>query len=119
MSSIKQPVNQKRLTNIAIVRLRTHGSRFEIACYKNKVVDWREGAETDINEVLQTTAVFSNVSQGVMAHKNDLKKAFRGKSEEEICRHILDKGEFQVRRRKILYYAGIFWIRGISGEGRY
>ena len=34
---------QKRLTNIAVVRYKKHGKRFEIACYKNKVVNWRNG----------------------------------------------------------------------------
>lgn len=34
---------QKRLTNIAVVRMRKKGERFEIACYKNKVGDWRAG----------------------------------------------------------------------------
>lgn len=34
---------QKRLTNIAVVRLKRNGLRFEIACYKNKVADWRAG----------------------------------------------------------------------------
>ena len=39
--SVKQPIGQKRLTNVAIVRFRKYGKRFEIACYKNKVVSWR------------------------------------------------------------------------------
>lgn len=34
---------QKRLTNIAVVRLKKNGKRFEIACYRNKVSDWRAG----------------------------------------------------------------------------
>lgn len=34
---------QKRLTNIAVVRLKKAGQRFEVACYKNKVQDWRNG----------------------------------------------------------------------------
>jgi hypothetical protein len=37
------PAGQKRLTNIAVVRMKKHGKRFEIACYKNKVVNWRNG----------------------------------------------------------------------------
>ena len=37
------PAGQKRLTNIAVVRVKKHGKRFEIACYKNKVVNWRNG----------------------------------------------------------------------------
>lgn len=39
--SLVQPIGQKRLTNVAIVRLKKHGMRFEIACYKNKVLSWR------------------------------------------------------------------------------
>jgi ribosome maturation protein SDO1 len=42
-SKITTPVNQKRLTNVAIVRLKRGGLRFEVACYKNKVVSWRNG----------------------------------------------------------------------------
>jgi hypothetical protein len=34
---------QKRLTNIAAVRYKKMGLRFELACYKNKVVNWRNG----------------------------------------------------------------------------
>lgn len=41
--SIKQPVTQVRLTNVAVVRLKAKGKRFEIACYKNKVISWRNG----------------------------------------------------------------------------
>ncbi|KAF4359088.1 hypothetical protein F8388_005197, partial [Cannabis sativa] len=36
-----QPVGQKRLTNVVVVRLKKHGNRFEVACYKNKVLSWR------------------------------------------------------------------------------
>jgi ribosome maturation protein SDO1 len=41
--AVFQPVGQKRLTNIAVVRLKKNGKRFEIACYRNKVGDWRSG----------------------------------------------------------------------------
>ena len=34
---------QKRLTNVALVKYKKHGKRFEIACYRNKVVNWRNG----------------------------------------------------------------------------
>lgn len=41
MSNIFTPTNQIRLTNVAVVRIKKAGIRFEIACYKNKVVAWR------------------------------------------------------------------------------
>ena len=38
---IKTPTNQKILTNVAVVKMKKCGKRFELACYKNKVVSWR------------------------------------------------------------------------------
>jgi ribosome maturation protein SDO1 len=52
------------LTNVAYVRLQKKGKRFEIACYRNKVVNWRSKVETDLSEVLQVGTVFTNVSKG-------------------------------------------------------
>lgn len=60
---IGQPVTQVRLTNVAVVRLRRAGKRFEIACYKNKAVSYRQGLEEDLDEVLQIPSVFENVSK--------------------------------------------------------
>jgi ribosome maturation protein SDO1 len=89
-------VGQKRLTNIAVVRLKKGGKRFEIACYKNKVVDWRQGSEKDIDEVLQTTEVFQNVSKGQVAQNEDLVAVFGTSDRAAICLEILGKGDLQV-----------------------
>ncbi|GBF92371.1 hypothetical protein Rsub_05573 [Raphidocelis subcapitata] len=94
--AVKQPVGQKRLTNIAVVRLKKAGKRFEIACYRNKINDWRAGIEKDLDEVLQTTTVFANVGKGVHAKKEELMEAFGTADEEQICREILAKGDVQV-----------------------
>jgi ribosome maturation protein SDO1 len=96
MSRIKTPTNQKILTNVAIVRIKKVGKRFEIACYKNKVLSWRQGIEKDIDEVLQSHTVFLNVSKGQVAKKDDLMKAFECADQTEICKQILTKGELQV-----------------------
>ena len=90
MPLIKNPTNQKRLTNIAIVKHKTHGKRFEIACYKNKVASWRDGSEKDIGEVLQTDRIFINVGKGEFANKKDLEKAFGKISEIEVAKIILE-----------------------------
>ena len=96
MSRIKTPTNQKVLTNVAIVRIKKTGKRFEIACYKNKVLSWRQGIEKDIDEVLQSHTVFLNVSKGQVAKKDDLIKAFESSDQTEICKQILAKGDLQV-----------------------
>lgn len=41
MSAIFTPVNQVKLTNVAVVRLKKGGKRFEVACYKNRINDFR------------------------------------------------------------------------------
>ncbi|KOC64528.1 Ribosome maturation protein SBDS [Habropoda laboriosa] len=96
MSKIFTPTNQIRLTNVAVVRMKKAGKRFEIACYKNKVISWRNKLEKDIDEVLQTHTVFINVSKGQVAKKEDLIKAFGTENQTEICKEILTKGELQV-----------------------
>ncbi|OAY76983.1 ribosome maturation protein SBDS [Ananas comosus] len=94
--TLVQPIGQKRLTNVAIVRLKKHGIRFEIACYKNKVLSWRSRVEKDLDEVLQSHTVYSNVSKGILAKSKDLIAAFGTDDQREICLEILEKGELQV-----------------------
>lgn len=53
-------------------------------------------SEKDIDEVLQTHSVFTNVSKGQVAKKEDLIKAFGKDDQTEICKEILSKGELQV-----------------------
>eukprot|EP00934_Nitzschia_sp_Nitz4_P003562 Nitzschia sp. Nitz4//scaffold54_size114964//30654//32180//NITZ4_003841-RA/size114964-processed-gene-0.180-mRNA-1//-1//CDS//3329554321//3552//frame0 len=93
---INQPINQVRLTNVAVVRMNKGGKRFEIACYRNKVVDYRQGLETDLSEVLQTDRIFTNVSKGEFSKAKDLMKVFGTNNEEEIARVILAGGQVQV-----------------------
>lgn len=93
---IFQPVTKIRLTNVSIVRLRKGGKRFEVACYKNKVTEWRNGVETDIDEVLQIHQVYMNVSKGQVAKTEELRKCFKTENVDEVISEILMKGEQQV-----------------------
>lgn len=100
MSSGFTPVNQVRLTNVAYVRLQKKGKRFEIACYRNKVVSWRNKIETNLQEVLQVNTVFTNVSKGMLASSGDLIDAFGTADQKLVCQEILDKGEMQVSEQE-------------------
>ncbi|ORY82693.1 putative Shwachman-Bodian-diamond syndrome protein [Protomyces lactucae-debilis] len=93
---INQPSNQIKLTNVSVVRYKRSGKRFELAAYKNKVLEWRAGTEKDIDEVLQIDSIFANVSKGAVASNDDIKKAFGEKPKEDIIQEILKKGELQV-----------------------
>jgi ribosome maturation protein SDO1 len=100
MSTIKTPTNQQRLTNVAVVRIKKCGQRFEIACYKNKVISYRDQSEKDIDEVLQTQTVFTNVSKGQTAKKEDLIKCFGTDDHLKVCLEILSKGELQISEKE-------------------
>jgi len=109
-----QPVGQVRFTNVAIVKYKKQGKRFEVTCYRNKVVNWRNKVETDVDEVLQAPYVFTNASkvrgadfgcrhfaeghssQGVQAKTKDLKAVFGTEDHLQCCLFILEKGELQV-----------------------
>jgi ribosome maturation protein SDO1 len=101
MPLINQPSNQIKLTNVSLVRLKKAKKRFEIACYKNKVLEWRSGIETDLDNVLQINSVFLNVSKGQTAPSADLAKAFGAKTLiNDIILEILNKGELQVGEKE-------------------
>ncbi|KAI0271597.1 SBDS protein C-terminal domain-containing protein [Gloeopeniophorella convolvens] len=97
---INQPSNQIKLTNVSIVRLKKGGKRYEIACYKNKVQEWRNGVEKDLDDVLQISNVFINVSKGEVAKSGDLKKSFGTDDRNTVAREILSKGEVQVGEKE-------------------
>jgi len=100
MPQIQQPSNQIKLTNVSIVRLKKGGKRFEIACYKNKVQEWRTGVETNLDDVMQISNVFMNVSKGEVAKSGDLQKAFGKTDVAAIVKEILQKGEVQVGEKE-------------------
>ena len=99
--NINQPSNQIKLTNVSLVRLRKGKKRFEIPCYKNKIMEYRSGTEKDLDNVLQINNVFLNVSKGQTAPNADIEKAFgKGMSREDVVLEILNKGEIQVGEKE-------------------
>ena len=75
--------------------------RFEIACYKNKVLEYRSGVETDLDNVLQIHSVFLSVSKGQTAPSQDLAKAFGPKVPlDDMIMEILNRGEMQVGEKE-------------------
>ena len=93
---IKQPLTNIKMTNVAIIRYKINSRMFEIACYRNKALNWRNGVEDDVSEVLQTEEIYENASHGTLAKKSDLNKFFPNRTKLEIIEIILSKGELQI-----------------------
>ena len=100
MAVINQPNSQIKLTNVSLVRMKKGKKRFEIACYQNKVQDWRLKVEKDLDEVLQIPQVFINVSKGQVANNDDLQKSFGTTNQDEIILEILNNGEIQLNEKE-------------------
>ncbi|GME83729.1 unnamed protein product [Ambrosiozyma monospora] len=100
MAKINQPSSQIKLTNVSLVRMKKGKKRFEIACYQNKVQDYRSKVEKDLDEVLQIPQVFLNVSKGQVAPTEELKKAFGTTDIDTIVMEILKKGEIQLSEKE-------------------
>lgn len=96
MAVISQPGSSVKFTNISQIRMKKGDKRFEIVCYRNKVQDWRNGIEKDIDEVVQVPQVFINVGKGELAGAQDLQKYFGTTDVEKAVLEILNKGELQV-----------------------
>lgn len=45
---LKQPSTNVKMTNVATIRYKINNRTFEIACYRNKALNWRNGVEQDI-----------------------------------------------------------------------
>lgn len=100
MAVINQPSSQIKLTNVSLVRIKKGKKRFEVACYQNKVQDWRLKIEKDLDEVLQIPQVFINVSKGQVANNDDMMTSFGTTNQNDIIMEILSKGEIQLNEKE-------------------
>ena len=90
--------------------------RFEVAAYKNKVLNFRQHIEKDINEVLQTNSVFTNVSKALLAKGEDLRSAFGTDDQLACALIILEKGELEVSdKERAQQYEALFKVLNVQG----
>lgn len=92
------PRSQQRHSNVAIVRYQHDGITLEVPCYKNKVVAYRQGLESNPDEVLQIARIFTNVSRGEYASLSDIRRALESRkiSEIDAIKKLLEIGDLQV-----------------------
>jgi ribosome maturation protein SDO1 len=82
--------------SVSAARLAAGAARLAAGAADNPPLSAAARRETDLDEVLQSTTVFANVSKGVLAKREDLIQAFGTDDSAAICRRILAEGELQV-----------------------
>lgn len=97
---IKQPLGQKILSNVSFVKLNRRNKHFEIAVFPNKVTSWRNGLETDIDNVVQSHSIFTNVDQGMLAKQSVVLETLGVKTMDEALKVILDEGQITLAEKE-------------------
>ncbi|EAX85307.1 hypothetical protein TVAG_221140 [Trichomonas vaginalis G3] len=100
MADIIIPVGQKLLSNVSIVKLKKNGKQFEIAVTPNKVTSWRNGLEKDIDEVVQSHSIFSNVDRGMLAKQSEVLETLEVDDMEKALHIILDQGKLTLAEKE-------------------
>ena len=102
--SLVQPLGQKLLSNVSVIKLDRRGKHFEIAVFPNKVSSWRNGLEDDLDNVVQSHSIFVNVDQGMLAKQTTIFEALQVKTMDEALKLILQEGKLSLaeKERKIV-----------------
>ncbi|MEA3379172.1 MAG: ribosome assembly factor SBDS [Nanoarchaeota archaeon] len=79
-----------------IARYSKHGKTFEILVDCDKALDFKEGKNVPLEEVLATTSIFSDVKQDEKPTNDDLNHVFGTLEPEEIAKKIIKEGEIQI-----------------------
>ncbi len=92
-----------------LVRLKKGGNRYELVVDPNKAIEYREGKEVSLEDVLRSPNIFTDAHKGELAPLEDVKKDLGVESEEEAIEKILREGEIQLteeyreKRKKQVY----------------
>ena len=84
---------------VNLARLKSHGKTFEVAIDADKVVAYKEGEAIDIEELVQSPNIFSDMKKGLKASDEDIQEVFSDTKGMQRVKKILDEGEIQFTQK--------------------
>ena len=84
------------LDKATVVRLKTHGENFEILVDPDLALEYKEGKETDVGELLAANSVFKDAGAADKASDESMLKVFGSIDLKEVVDKILKKGELHL-----------------------
>ncbi len=88
--------DQKKFRNLNLAKLRKGGEEFEIDIEPNLAIEFSQGKDVDIKDVLKAEKVFANAKKGLLASEEKMNELFGTTDVLEIAKIILKQGEIQV-----------------------
>jgi ribosome maturation protein SDO1 len=99
-----QAIYDKEEVSFNLARLKKNGENFEIVIDPDKAVEFKEGKNVDIRDILKSEYVFSDAKRGLRASAAEMKKLFEEEDELKIAELIIKEGEIQLtaeHRKKV------------------
>jgi len=88
------------LDNAVIARLKTHGEVFEILVDPDLSLEYKEGKDVDLNELLAINTIFRDAKAGERASEQSMNMLFGTTELESIVDKILKKGEIHLTTKQ-------------------
>lgn len=79
-----------------LARLKKGGKTFEFAIDADLAIDYRNGADLRLSEVVKSDKIFADLKKGELAAESDLSNLFGSSEFEKIAPIILREGEIQL-----------------------
>lgn len=92
-------IDERQQISVNLVILKTHGKRFEICVEPEKVVEYKEGKNVSVSEVMQADEIYKDMKKGEIASPNELSEIFGTSNPEEVAKIMIDKGEIQFTQK--------------------
>lgn len=77
-------------------RIKKDGENFEVVVDPDLAIEFKEGKELDIREVLKSEEVFSDAKKGLLCSETRMKEVFGSEDVLEVAKTILKEGEVQL-----------------------
>ena len=79
-----------------LARLKKNGEIFEVVVEPSLAIDFKEGKDIDLREILKSEKIFSDAKKGLLASEHKLKEIFDIEEVLDIAKIILSEGEIQL-----------------------
>lgn len=101
---MKSVTYDKEKISLNLARLKKAGETFEIDVNPELAIQFKEGEEIDIKDILNAEKIFADAKKGMLASETAMQTVFETDDELEIAKIILTEGEIQLtaeHRQKI------------------
>ncbi len=88
-------IDDRKQIAINVVKMKTHGKYFEVAIDPEKTIQYKEGENIPMSEIVEAEHIFTDMKKGLFASSEDLKEVFGTSDALKVTQIMLDKGEIQ------------------------